>query len=85
MCVCFFSYLIFFFNFILATTPRRQAEAFTIDLTDGGNSSAPGSVCVPERLRRNLEERQQMIRKHTIPQQERPITAPARKTVKVKI
>lgn len=60
-------------------TPRRQAEAFTIDLKgEGASSCASGSVCVPERLRRALEERQQLQRKNSNPA-ERPITAPASK------
>ncbi|KAM7540314.1 hypothetical protein Aperf_G00000025701 [Anoplocephala perfoliata] len=68
-------------------TPMRQAEAFTIDLAaEGGGNSVSGSVCVPERLRRALQERQQLQRKHSTPT-ERPTTAlvakkmPTRRTV----
>nr|CDS24513.1 hypothetical protein EgrG_000391500 [Echinococcus granulosus] len=62
----------------IKVTPRRQAEAFTIDLADGGNSSAAGSVCVPERLRRALQERHQLPRKHSVPTAQQ-FTAPATK------
>ncbi|CDS36753.1 conserved hypothetical protein [Echinococcus multilocularis] len=62
----------------MKVTPRRQAEAFTIDLADGGNSSAAGSVCVPERLRRALQERQQLTRKHSVPTAQQ-LTEPATK------
>ncbi|VDM31415.1 unnamed protein product [Hydatigera taeniaeformis] len=60
-------------------TPRRQAEAFTIDLTDAGNSSAAGSVCVPERLRRALQERQQLTRKHSMPTERQITPSPIKK------
>ncbi|KAL5103606.1 hypothetical protein TcWFU_009454 [Taenia crassiceps] len=62
----------------MKVTPRRQAEAFTIDLADAGNSSAAGSGFVPERLRRALQERQQLTRKHSVPT-EQQITASATK------
>ncbi|VDO08279.1 unnamed protein product [Rodentolepis nana] len=65
-------------------TPRRQAEAFTIDLKgEGASSCASGSVCVPERLRRALQERQQSQKKHSIPT-DRPSTAPINKKTPLK-
>lgn len=70
---------IFFPRYITSATPVRHAEAFTIDLAaGGGRKSASGSVCVPERLRRALQERQQLQRKHSTPTG-RPTTAPAAK------
>ncbi|VUZ42387.1 unnamed protein product, partial [Hymenolepis diminuta] len=65
-------------------TPRRQAEAFTIDLKgEGASSCASGSVCVPERLRRVLQERQRLQKKHSTPT-DRPTTAPTNKKAPLK-
>ncbi len=59
-------------------TPRRPAEAFTIELEDAANSSAAGgslSSFVPARLRKAMLEREEQARKMS--------TASERKTAPV--
>uniref|UniRef100_A0A5K3EN72 TPX2 domain-containing protein n=1 Tax=Mesocestoides corti TaxID=53468 RepID=A0A5K3EN72_MESCO len=67
-------------NGVVTATPRRQAEAFTIDLADTANRSPVGGACVPNRLRRAIQDREQTLRQMSSPTSRPPASTAAKKT-----